>query len=288
MRMAMTRLRSADIAEISAGLKAYDEELISKTGKTLRGIACYAVELNEEDVVGRISHVRIGVVPVHWGHGLIGGFSETTRDILNHIGFQVFVTKESDVTGLSEAVDKHADIIFMADDNCFVALNLECRRVVHNADATGKGFLAGLNLMAGGLQGQAVLVIGGGAVGSSAARALLNYDAKISVYDSDHLRSRELARILDKKFNIQIKIETELKSGLAQHRFWVEATNSANIIHGHDLTPTTYIAAPGMPLGLSRDATHKVSRRIIHDPLQIGVATMGLEALKQTLTENGF
>jgi pyrrolysine biosynthesis protein PylD len=219
---------------------------------------------------------------------LIGGFSETIRDILNHIGFPTFVTKESDVTGISEAVDKHADFVFMADDDCFVALNLECRRVVHNADATGKGFLAGLNLMAGGLQGQAVLVIGCGAVGSSAARALLNYGAKISVYDSDPSRSRELARILEKKFNVQIKIETYLKSSLAQHRFWVEATNAADVIHGHDLTPTTYIAAPGMPIGLSRDATHKVSRRIIHDPLQIGVATMGLEALKQTLTANGI
>ena len=65
----MTRLRSADIAKISAGLKAYDEELLSKTGKTLRGIACYAMELNEEDVVDRLSHVHIGVVPVDWGQG---------------------------------------------------------------------------------------------------------------------------------------------------------------------------------------------------------------------------
>lgn len=284
----MTRLRSTDIAEISAGLKAYDEELLSKTGRTLRGIACYALELNEDDIVDRISHIHIGVVPVHWGSGVIGGFSKTTRDILKHIGFKAFVTKNSDVTGLSEAVDKQADIVFIADDDCFVALNLECRRVVHNADATGKGFLAGLNLMAGGLTGQAVLVIGCGAVGSSAVRALVNYGAKISVYDSDQSRCRELARILDQKLNMKIKIETELKSSLGEYRFLVEATNSADIIHEHDLVPTTYVAAPGMPLGLSRDAIHTVTPRIIHDPLQIGVATMGLEAFKQTLTKNGF
>ena len=133
----MTRLRSADIAKIPSHLVSYDEELFAKTGHTLRGLACYAVGLNEEDIVDRLPEVPIGVVPIRWGKGLIDGFSETTSDILKHLGFQTFITNNSNVAGLAEALEKRADIIFLSDDDHFVALNVECRRVVDNAAATG-------------------------------------------------------------------------------------------------------------------------------------------------------
>jgi len=279
----MTRLRSTDIAGISARLSEYDEELLAKTGRTLTGLACYAVGLGEEEIAAVMANVRIGVVPIGWGLGLIGGFSETTRDILKHIGFQAFITDGSNVSGLAEALEKRADIIFLSDDDHFVALNVECRRVVDNAEATGKGFAAGLNLMSGGLQGQETLVIGCGPVGTSAAMTLADYGALISVYDIEPSRSRQLARALDRKQNIKIRIESDLCRALSKHRFWVEATNSADIIRAKDLSPTTYIAAPGMPLGLNPAARKKVSQRLLHDPLQIGVATMGMAALKQIL-----
>jgi pyrrolysine biosynthesis protein PylD len=282
----MTRLRSADIANISSHLDAYDEELFAKTGHTLRGIACHAVGLSEAETVDRLPGVHIGVVSIRWGKGMIGRFSETTRDILKHIGFQAFVTENSDVSGLAEAFEKRADIIFLSDDDHFVALNVECRRVVDNAGATGKGFGAGLNLMTGGLQGQGVLVIGCGAVGLSAAVTVAKYGAKISVYDADHSRSRHLASALYKMLNIKIEIESELIAALSKYRFLVEATNSADIIHEQDLSPETYIAAPGMPLGMSPDAAQKLAARLLHDPLQTGVATMGLEAWKQIRSQS--
>lgn len=76
----MTRLQSGDIAEISVRLNEYDEELLAKTGCTLRGLACYAVGLDEEEIAAELADVRIGVVPIRWGQGVIEGFSETTRD----------------------------------------------------------------------------------------------------------------------------------------------------------------------------------------------------------------
>lgn len=283
----MTRLQSTDISEIGTRLDAYDQELLAKTGHTLRGLACYAVGLNEEDIVDRLPDVLIGVVPIRWGKGVIDGFSETTSDILKHLGFQSFVTANSNVSGLAEALEKRADIIFMSDDDHFVALNVECRQVVDNAAATGKGFAAGLNLMSGGLQGQSALVIGCGAVGFEAAMSLANYGAQISVYDIEPSRSRQLARALDRKQNIKIRIESDLCQALSKHRFLVEATNSADIIRAKDLSPATYIAAPGMPPGLSREAAQISSARLLHDPLQTGVATMGLAALKQILLQKG-
>jgi len=39
------------------------------------------------------------------------------------------------------------------------------------------------------------------------------------------------------------------------------------------------VAAPGMPLGLTAAAAEKTGLRLLHDPLQIGVATMAVEAL---------
>lgn len=282
----MTRLRSADIVQISALLDAYDDELVAKTGHPLLGVACHAVGLSEEVIVDRLADVHTGVVPIRWGKGLIGGFSETTRDILKHLGFQAFATENSDVAGLAEAVEKRADIIFLSDDDHFVALNIESRRVVDNAGATGMGFGTGLNLMAGGLQGQRVLVIGCGAVGFSAAMTLAKYGAKISVCDVDHSRSRHLASALYKMLNIKVEIEFELITAFSKYRFLVEATNSADIIHDRDLSPETYIAAPGMPLGLSPDAAQKFAARLLHDPLQTGVATMALEACKQILSQS--
>ncbi len=283
----MTRLQSADIAGISARLIEYDEELLEKTGRTLRGLACYAVGLGEEEIAAGMANVRIGVVPIGWGQGVIGGFSETTRDILQHLGFQTFITHDSNVSGLAEALEQGADIIFLSDDDHFVALNIECRRVVENAEATGKGFAAGLNLMAGGLQGQETLIIGCGPVGASAAVTLADYGALISIYDIEPSRSHQLASDLGRLLNLKIEIEMDLIQALSKHAILVEATNSADTIHAKDLATTTYIAAPGMPLGLSPAAKKEVFARLLHDPLQIGVATMGLAALKQILLQKG-
>jgi pyrrolysine biosynthesis protein PylD len=281
----MTRLLSADIAEISASLNDYDTELLSKTGRTLRGLACYAVGLKEEDLSVAMCKVRIGVVPIAWGKGVIDGFSETTRDILQHLGFQAFIANDPNVSGLAQALTHGADIIFLSDDDDFVALNVECRQVVDNGQATGKGFAAGLNLMTGGLQGQKTLVMGCGRVGISTAKTLAKYGARVSVYDIEASRSRQLASDLGRQYNLKIRIELDLKKALAEHSFIVEATNSANTIPAKNLAETTYIAAPGMPLGLSPVARKKVSRRLLHDPLQIGVATMGMAALKQILSQ---
>ena len=281
----MTRLRSADIAGISASLNDYDEELLAKTGHTLRGLACCAAGLSEDEATAAMANVHIGVVPIGWGKGLIGGFSETTHDILKHIGFQIFITNDPNVSGLAEALAHGASIIFLSDDDHFVALNVECRRVVDNVLATAKGFAAGLNLMTGGLQGQKTLVIGCGSVGISSAITLASYGAHISAYDIEPLRSQQLASDLGRLLNLKIEIQSELKKALSEHSIIVEATNSADTIPANDLAATTFIAAPGMPLGLNPAARKKVSKRLLHDPLQIGVATMGMAALKQILQD---
>jgi pyrrolysine biosynthesis protein PylD len=277
----MTRLESDDIINIPSQLAAYDEELLAKTGHNLRQIACRAVEMTEDDVQGVISTVRLGIVPIRWGQGVIDGFCEATAGILRHLGFDTFVTGHSDISGLAEAYERKADGVFLSDDHDFVALNTQTRQYVHNAAATGKGFAAGLDLMAGGLGDQKVLVLGCGAVGRSATSTILSYGAKPSVYDINSEYSRELVASISGADKDRLTIAQDVRTALAGHTLLVDATNAAGIIHAKDIGPQTFIAAPGMPLGLRPDALKKVSDHLLHDPLQIGVATMGVEIVRQ-------
>jgi pyrrolysine biosynthesis protein PylD len=279
----MTRLQSDDISAITSQLKAYDEELIAKTGHNLGQIACHAVEMEEETSREIASGIKAGIVPVRWGQGVIEGFCEATAGILKHLGFDTVVTVQADISGLTEAYETKADIIFLSDDNDFVALNTRNRQYVHNAEATGKGFAAGLDLMTGGLARQHVLVLGCGAVGRNAALSLLHYGATVSIYDINSRYPREFASTLSGYDPGRVTVESDFHKALAGRTLMVDATNSAEIIHAEAISQQTFIVAPGMPVGLSRGAMDKVSERLLHDPLQIGVATMAMAVVKQLM-----
>jgi len=279
----MTRLQSDDISGISFQLKAYDEELLLKTGHNLRQIACHGVDLKEEDIRGTVPIVRAGIVPIQWGQGLIEGFCETTAAILKHLGFNTFITGQFDISGLTEAYDARADVVFVSDDHDFVALNTASRQYVHNADATGKGFAAGLDFMTKGLSDQTVLVLGCGPVGRSAALGLLNYGAQVSIYDINSRYCRAFTGSLSGPDSDRVRIEADFDQALAGHALVVDATHAAGIIHAGHISLKTFIAAPGMPLGLTRAALDKISDRLLHDPLQIGVATMAMAMVKQLI-----
>lgn len=279
----MTRLRSIDIIDIATHLNEYDEELVAKTGCNLKEIACHAVGLDHQKIGETFNSITVGVVPITAGQGLIENFSETVKKIVTHLGFRAFVTKTTDAAGMAEAFEKKTDILMLADDNRFVALNLKHGRVSDNADATGRGYVAGLNLMTGGLQEKRVLVIGCGQVGRSIVLNLVTLGATITVYDIIHQTCRNLANDVKNSMGAEIRVEKELNNALMDHRILIDASPGANIIDAQHITPETYIYAPGMPNGLSDAARQKVSSRLIHDPLQIGVATMAVDAASQEI-----
>ena len=279
----MTRLKSNDISAIASQLTAYDQELLLKTGHNLRQIACHAVQLKEEDALGAMSGIKVAVVPITWGQGVIEGFCQATAGILKHLGFSVLVTGQSDIAGLTEAYAARADVVFLSDDNDFVALNAATRQHVHNSHATGLGFAAGLALLANGLVDRKVLVLGCGAVGRSAVSALLKLGATVSAYDINPANCGKFKSCLAGPDSARLTVATEFQAALAGHTLIVDATNAAGIMGAGDIAPGSYIAAPGMPLGLSREALNKVSDRLLHDPLQIGVATMGMAVVKQLI-----
>ena len=168
----------------------------------------------------------------------------------------------------------------LADDERFVALHIQTRSTADNGACTGKAFATGLSLMAGGLEGREVLVIGCGPVGGSATESLVRMGAKVSVYDINAEPAKALTSKIQQKFDAKIRIVEKLEPALRRHKYILDASPAGNIIHAHHITPETYVSAPGMPPGLDPEAETEITDRYLHDPLQLGVATMLVDVAK--------
>jgi pyrrolysine biosynthesis protein PylD len=286
----MTLLRPNDIENIIPTIKAYDAHLQAATGASLLDIASFAAETEQSFVPELIGRTRVICVPTTSGQGRIQNFVEALACIAKHIGFEALALARTDVAGLAEAYEKQADIILTADDSRFVAINTHTLRVVDNAEATGKGFTCALDRLVGGLKDKRVLVLGCGPVGRSACLTLLRLKAHVALFDTKPWLCREFVDQKSDPLKKKIQIETDLKAALHAHAYVIDATPAANIIDATIIAPSTFIAAPGVPCGVSDDARPILKERLIHDPLQIGVATMLLLAVYRSeppLRESG-
>lgn len=277
----MTRLRTEDIKHVSQELKEYDQELLKKTGNTLKGIALHAIGLSDSEFEEIVKSFNICVVPLTCGQGVINRFSDTVRGIISHLGFHSFVAQNPDVAGIAEAFEKKSDIIFLADDYRFVAVNVHTQHVSDNDEMTAKGFVAGLDLMAGGLKGENALVIGCGSVGRYTAKILVMMGVLVSVCDIHPQLTSTLRKEIADELKTVIQIDNSWHSTSEKYQYMIDATPSADLINASVITPDTYVAVPGVPCGLNSEARKKLSNRYLHDPLQIGVAVMVINACKQ-------
>lgn len=270
----MTRLTPFDVSGIGDQLQSYDSELLAKTGRSLIGIACHAIGAEEERVQRDLDSLKTAVVPITSGEGCIAGFSESVCMIAAHLGCQAFVTSQTDVFGLGEAVEKQSEVILLADDISYLAVNLKRHLMVDNDQATAQGFVSGLDLMSGGVAGKECLVVGCGPVGVKAAWHLLRRKASISLFDLDPVKTEVAVDRLSIAGSEKIRVPQSLEEALEYSQLIFDATNSAEVIPARSITPIMFIAAPGMPLGVSPQGLEKAGSRILHDPLQIGTATM--------------
>ena len=275
----MTRLTTGDIQDISRALPAYETALMEKTGCSLGQLACRAMAVNETHVRAAMEQVVVGVIPMTAGGGVLKDFCRTVATIVSHLGCRAFVTRDSDVSGIAEAVEKNANILMFADEDRFVALDLVHGRIVDNAAATGRGFVAGLQLMAGSLKGRRVLVLGCGPVGRSAVKALLKTGCRISVCDIEPRAYERLSADFSDDATVDIEFLKDLDQALHQHELIVDATPAGSFIGVQHIRPQTIVSAPGMPIGLDGSTLEAIGHRILHDPLQIGVATMLVDVL---------
>jgi pyrrolysine biosynthesis protein PylD len=277
----MTRLTPEDLRGIPSGLEAYDAALEARTGCSLRGLACRAAGMPEQSLARWAAEARVAVVPLDAGQGVLPGFAEAVRAIAAHLGFQAWVTSAPDAGGLAEAYRGGAGILVTADDANYVAVNLRTHGVFENNRATALGFVTALDLLAGGLAGRQVLVLGCGPVGREAVRFLRERGARVSLCDLRVERARQAAAELQAAAPSAeaVRVEEDLEEALRGHRLLFDATPAPAFIQERHLCPETRIAAPGVPLGLSSGALLAAGTRVVHDRLQIGTAVMLVEAL---------
>ncbi|HSO19785.1 MAG TPA: hypothetical protein VLT88_10025, partial [Desulfosarcina sp.] len=130
----MTRLTSSDIEAVCDHLPAYDRHLQSATGRSLLGIGAAAAGIAD---VGFLRHhaasVKMAVVPVRGGLGIIGGFAAAVCGILRHLGVDAWVTDQADVAGFAEGVEAGAQVILASDDDLFAAFCIRQAKIVDNS-----------------------------------------------------------------------------------------------------------------------------------------------------------
>jgi pyrrolysine biosynthesis protein PylD len=264
----MSRLLETDIADISGMLQSKDAFWKKTLGYTLEEIARRAAGFS-----GTGAHLRAAVVPVSAGLGIIGGFSQTVAAILRHCGADAWVTDYTDVAGMQEAYAEGTDLVFMADEAVFMAFSPRDRIYSDNGWATGTAFAAALELMMDDPPGAKALVLGAGPVGSAAAAYLARTGAAVTLYDTDTAKMHKAAESLPGVRAAQGAVK------LRNYSYILNAATAANFITPENVSEDTRISAPGMPLGVTREAMDKAL--VFHNPLELGVMTMYFDCLGQ-------
>lgn len=270
----MTRLTTEMIKDTGYNLTSFNDLIKNQTGLNIFEIGCRAAGKNKDGFLNQMDRLSIAVVPVTAGLGTISQFSETVGAILSFVGFKTYLTDKCDIAGIGEAYAKKADLIFAADDNEFIAISTQCRKVVFNYAATAEAFVTAMERVAGGLKKKEVLVIGAGKVGKIAIETLLQKEAKVIVYDADQSKVANLK----KEYDFQIINSLNLIGD--KIKLIYDASPATDIISVNMINEDTFIACPGVPHGLEPKALSKIQgKNFIHDNLILGVITMALKAL---------
>lgn len=267
----MTRLTEADVTTLTEELTTVEERLREATGMGLRDLALRAV--TDEERCVQLHGARAAAVPVSSGQGVIPGFSACVVATLLHLGCDAWMTAQPDVSGIQAAVAAGAEVLFLADDHRFIALNVTKGCSVDDDPATADGYVTALEAAAGGLRGREVLVLGLGPVGRAAVRRLTAHGAAVVVAEPDEERI-EAAQAVGLAFE-----RVSLPDGLARCDLFFDASPAGGVIDAGDLRPGATAAVPGMPSAFTEAAQAVLGVRHIHEPLALGVAVMAARAL---------
>ena len=269
----MTRLTEDVIKDVPSKISDLDHELERRIGMDLKEFACYTMNMNSDEV--DFSSYKVAVVPITSGKGIIGGFSLSVATAVRTLGMQPYITGSCDVTGISEAFTSDADIIFMADDERFVALNTKTRSFSDNVWSTAKGYVTALKLAEGGLEGKKVLVIGAGRVGTEAVKLLRKEGAFVEVTDI----IPEKAEALESRYD-EVKAIPDVASAIKSNKLILNA--SPGKIPGKLIQEGAVISSPGVPYAFDEEGERR-AKTIIHDVLSLGVAVMAAASIRLSL-----
>ncbi len=263
----MTRLTEEQIRPVAAALAEQEADLISKTGLDYAGLAAAANGISRDTVTKSAFEYEIAAITVTSGLGVITGFAESVAAILQRMGFSVFVPEAVDINGIYEARTRGAELLFLADDNRYMALNVKNGRFSDNHAATARGYVEALERAAGPLSGKRVLVLGCGTVGREAGKCLIGKGARPVYHD------RDKTRLMDAPLPIGVERVAD-PAVIGEYSLIFDATTTGGWLKADKLTPEAWIAAPGLPLSLDQEGERLFGPRLIHDALPIGTLTM--------------
>ena len=262
----MTRLTKEHVKNIKHSSNNWDRYLKEQIGHGLVEIASAVSGVSVTHIKEMSKQYKVAVIPVTSGLGTIELFSDSVAAILKTIGFNVYITDKSDVDGLYEARMNDSDIVFMADDNRFIALNLRNYRIAENNYSTANGFVELLEAKEGDLGGRQVLVIGYGQIGRKMVEALQKKNAVVTVYDKDQNKLNEAA----KDGFPTIHSKSEIKN----YELLADASSEGDWLKHEFLNKNMTLVTPGVPLSLTQDAQQKFEGKYFHDHLEIGTSVM--------------
>lgn len=262
----MTRLITDWICDMENSAAGWDRELKKLTGAGYREIGSMVSGWSAESISEAAECEKVAVVPVTSGLGTISTFAEAVAAIVRTMGFETFVTEGTDVNGIYEAHVKDADIVFMADDDRYIALNIRDGSIGDNNIATASGYVEILNKMAGGVSGQKAAVLGYGIIGQLMAQFLADKGADVAVFDKNPDKKQSV--VSDGYQWIDDSAELRL------YKYIVDGTSEGNWLSEDMLADDVLIAAPGIPFSLTETAQKKLEGRYVHDLLEIGTAGM--------------
>ena len=121
-------MRSNEIDSIPSTMKVSDRAFEMKIGAGIAEVAAHAAGFSGSRATA-FDRSEAKVVPMTSGKGVISGFAQAVAAILSHLGLKAEVASKNDVGGISEAFTDRAGMVFAADDEFFVGLNLRNLKV---------------------------------------------------------------------------------------------------------------------------------------------------------------
>lgn len=269
----MTRLTPCMIRDVPLSFAERDAELTRTLGMSLKDLAYESVGIGNRDL--SMEDLTAAAVPVTSGMGATDGFSDSVCAIVENLGMDAFVTNRTDVAGFSDAISAGADIVFMADDEEFVAFNSRARTYSTNTRSTALGYFTALRVAAGGLKGREVLLVGAGRVGTYAAELLSREKALVTVVDVDEVRAEILIQGRS-NFRVSVDLETAVRDST------LVFNASPARIPGEWIRKGAIVSSPGVPFSFDEEGLRRIGT-LIHDPLQIGVSVMAVWSASRSL-----
>ncbi len=268
----MTRLRTEWITYMLDGMEEYNRDLAAKTGMDLAALMADTFCVSKFDLAAAQKNIKVAVVPITQGEGIIGSFSESVAAIVRSMGFCADVMPNTDVDGIYDATLGGYDVLFFADDIRYLALNIRSGKASDNNYATALGFvktlLAMMKRQGENIAEAKILQIGYGIVGRESAAILKAMGIYFELYDNN------TAEITDFEGKT-ISTKEEIKD----YQYILDFTNEGEWLHREDLRADVIYASPGVPYSMDEETAAAFEAQSVHDNLEIGTAIMLGESL---------